>query len=151
MWLCSISTYFFVEEIQCQLQPDCFHVSLLQCRGDVHVHVEKMPHDSVLFRLLDFQLREQFDEPFERLLVTIYPEEVHLCSRQRKSNIMFTNCCSSWKNVGGTRRVAEWLHVQKKKKIEIFNFAAAAALLEYLWNRMFTLHFLHHLIILAKH
>ena len=78
------SVYLFVEEVQCQLQPDCFHVSLLQCRSDVHVHVEKMPHDSVLFRLLDFQLREQFDEPFERLLVTIYPEEVHLLSKERK-------------------------------------------------------------------
>ena len=76
--------YLFVEQVQCQLQPDCFHVSLLQCRSDVHVHVEKMPHDSVLFRLLDFQLREQFDEPFERLLVTIYPEEVHLLSKERK-------------------------------------------------------------------
>lgn len=87
------SVYLFVEEVQCQLQPDCFHVSLLQCRGDVHVHVEKMPHDSVLFRLLDFQLREQFDEPFERLLVTIYPEEVHLLSKERKKINFFTCVC----------------------------------------------------------
>lgn len=71
------TTHLLVQQIESQLQSHRLHVGLLQSARYVHVHVEKAFHCTAQFGLLDFQLRQQIDEPLERALVPIDPEEVH--------------------------------------------------------------------------
>ena len=73
---CTCFAYFFVQKIQGKLEPDGLHVRLLQGRGDVHVHVEEPLHGASLLGLLDLQLGQEVDEPLERTLVAVDPEEV---------------------------------------------------------------------------
>lgn len=47
------------------------------------MHIKEMPHDAILFRLLDFKLRQKLDKPFEGLLVAIDPEKVHLLIKKQ--------------------------------------------------------------------
>ena len=69
--------YLLMQQLQGQLQSDSLHVCLLQSRGDVHVHVQEPLHGAALLRLLDLELGEETDEPLERSLLSVDPEEVH--------------------------------------------------------------------------
>lgn len=66
-----------MQQIQRQLQTDRFHVRFLQSTCYVHVHVQESLHCAAQLSLLDLQLRQQIDEPFERALIPIDPEEIH--------------------------------------------------------------------------
>ena len=69
--------YLLMQELQRQLQPHRLHVGFLQGGGDVHVHVEEALHSSALLRLLDLQLGQQGDEPFEGALLPVQPVSHH--------------------------------------------------------------------------
>ena len=66
-----------MKQLQGKLQPDCLHVCLLQGGGDVHVHVQEPLHGPALLRLLYLQLGQQTDEPLERSLFSVDPEEIN--------------------------------------------------------------------------
>ena len=92
-------SHLFVEQVEGQLESNRLHVGPLQRRRDVHVHVEEPgtqvdglsryfsvcppAHGSPVLGLLDLQLREKLDEPFETFLVPVDPEEVDLTTRSR--------------------------------------------------------------------
>ena len=103
-------SHLFVEQVEGQLESNRLHVGPLQRRRDVHVHVEEPgrgvdglwiygvqkkiygyiwryfpvcppAHCSAMLGLLDLELREKLDEPFETFLVPVDPEEVDLTTR----------------------------------------------------------------------
>ena len=71
-------SYLLVKEVEGKLQSDRLHVALLQGARDVHVHLEEALHCRAELSLLHLELGEQIDEPLERALVPVDPEEVHL-------------------------------------------------------------------------
>ena len=79
--------HLFVEEIQSQLEPNGPHVILLQRSRHVHVHVKEALHGAALLRLLNLQLGQQVDEPLERALVAVDPEEVDLGQAEHVSHV----------------------------------------------------------------
>ena len=55
-----------MKQVKGKLEPNCPHVGPLQRARHVHVHVEEPLHGaSHLAGLLDLQLGQQVDEPFE--------------------------------------------------------------------------------------
>ena len=50
---------------------------------DIFQFVHQPAHGSAVLGLLDLQLREKLDEPFETFLVPVDPEEVDLTTRSR--------------------------------------------------------------------
>lgn len=67
-----------MEEVQGELEADGLHVGLLEGRGDVHVHLEKVAHHTTLLSLLNLELGEQLHKPLKGLLVPVDPVKVHL-------------------------------------------------------------------------
>lgn len=53
-----ILVHLLMQEVKGQLQTNGLHVCLLQCRGDVHVHIKEPLQHPALLSLLDLQLRE---------------------------------------------------------------------------------------------
>ena len=51
--------------------------------GDIFQFVHQPAHGTAMLSLLDLELREKFDEPFETFLVPVDPEEVDLTTRSR--------------------------------------------------------------------
>lgn len=77
-----------MQQIQRELQTDGFHVGALQRARNVHVHVQEPLHGSPKLGLFDFELRQEVDEPFERALRAVDPEEVDLFQiHHRRGNV----------------------------------------------------------------
>ena len=55
----------------------------MEIYGDIFQFVHQPAHGSAMLGLLDLELREELDEPFETFLVPVYPEEVDLTTRSR--------------------------------------------------------------------
>ena len=67
-----------MHQVEGQLEGDSFHISALESRRDVHVHLEKPPElPAFVLLLLRLQLGEQVDKPLKALLVSIDPDEVN--------------------------------------------------------------------------
>ena len=49
--------------------------------GDIFQFVHQPAHGTAMLSLLDLELREKLDEPFETFLVPVDPEEVDLTTR----------------------------------------------------------------------
>ena len=65
-----------VHQVEGQLEGDSFHISALESRGDVHVHLEEPAQLPPVLLLLLLQLGEQVDKPLKALLVSVNPDEV---------------------------------------------------------------------------
>ena len=72
-----------MHKVHRQLEPNCSHVILLECGRHVHVHLQESFKRSPLFRLLNLQLGEELNEPFETALIPIDPKEIDLMMRPR--------------------------------------------------------------------
>ena len=66
-----------VHQVEGQLEGNSFHISALESRRDIHVHLEKPAElPALVLLLLRLQLGEQVDEPLKALLVSVDPDEV---------------------------------------------------------------------------
>lgn len=76
-----------MQQIQRQLQTNRFHIRFLQGTRNIHVHLQEPFHRPAEFGLFNLQLRQQINEPLERALIAIDPEEVHLKETTLSSHI----------------------------------------------------------------
>ena len=74
-----------VHQVEGQLEGDGLHVSALEGRRDVHVHLEEPAELPPVLLLLGLQLGEQVDEPLKALLVAVDPDEVNFLEVEHAS------------------------------------------------------------------